>query len=230
MDRSIVKSSRHITRYVANFDFMEEVIKPRISSWREELSADLDAMDEVDDVMREATLAAFDRFMDETKDELSHKKNALEKRFDKARRVFEKNIKPKILSICLGIHESKYSAKHGGALGNGFKPTDKWRRDVSWMLSQQKSKTEWRAENLKYIIMYTFSISAVVTVLGILVSLMGLFVGMYDTAARFFLISLPFFGTSLSSLFLVHFHIKNRCYREHVAHFIHDLKNAYQIR
>ncbi len=231
MGKRTSKVSRHHARYVANIDFVEEVIKPRIASWREGLNEELDAMDEVDDIMREATLTAFDRVMDEAKTEVSHTfmtTKAIEKKFSKALSAFEKKVKPRILDLCFAIHESKHSAKHGNALEDGFKLTDDWRWDVFRMLLRDERVNKDRKSSINSTIDLFAAIFGGSAMAAGLFAFMGVIIGNSDAAGAFSVGMLVMLLMTFSSTWASLFIMLRFDYGKHVAKFIDDVNEGYR--
>ncbi len=142
-NKNIIKSDKSHRRYLENMDFMQEVMDPHIKSVREKLEAEINSMDIIDEVMHKNIMSSFDDVIEKFKSSANLEtmsKRKIRKHPEKAIKLFNKKIKPRILEVCQAVHESKMTAKHGGALEEGFEISYEWKEDVKDMLRGYRNK------------------------------------------------------------------------------------------
>ncbi len=168
MGKRNIKTKRHHVRYAENIDFVDGILEPQISLSRDQLIAEIEYVYEIDDpVLQDIILKTFDSIIDDVKSAISYSdmsQKEIEKRFNKALNTFENKIKPEILRISHGIQQTMISAKHGGALEEGFKPTDEWSADISRMLSGDKDSVSFIRNSGTNLLIFTVFLFTIIMI------------------------------------------------------------------
>ncbi len=130
-------------RYIDNVDYFSGVIEQQIAEHKLGIETELDSVDYIDEFQKKAALEIYDIYMKDIFNEMDLRrttKRKISKRFDKAKRVFEKKILKQIHRFGMSIEQTKLSATFGEATGKGHVITNEWRQSVRDMLSEDAAR------------------------------------------------------------------------------------------